>query len=111
MLMCRHVLILHVAQGEYFFVQMCLHFRRIEPSLCGYFPSFLSHSYFGELAVLVCAADTLLCPMGVSSWRYKQVSQSSGPLPDAIKVSSAGELLWLGEVSNNFSHFCTEKEV
>lgn len=59
MLMCRHVLILHVAQGEYFIVQMlCLHFRGIEPSLCGYFPSFLSHSYFGEqsskLTVLEC---------------------------------------------------------
>lgn len=60
MLMCRHVLILHVAQGEYFIVQMlCLHFRGIEPSRCGYFPSFLSpHSYFGEqsskLTVLLC---------------------------------------------------------
>jgi len=123
--MCRHVLIVHVAQGEYCIVQtLCLLFRGSQPSFCGYLPSFLSYLPFGEqtseLTVLpfaegwVCCCRTLTRSADpflslVLSWRLEQVAELCAGAWYSKGSHMQVSCLELA-LSNNFSHFCTEKE-
>lgn len=126
LLMCRHVLILHVAQGERSIVQTsCLLFRGSQPSFCGSLPSSLS------FLIHVLGSKTMSWQYWCSEgWLYScRTLMPSGPFLNpsvhwagdcSIELcagvwgykGSHGQVSCLGlALSNYFSHFCTERSL